>query len=112
LKQIEAQIMGQGYILSCPEGGEAGLLQAVERVDATMSRIRDQGRIKARDRIAVLAALNFAFELAASKPTVVAAIRERAREPAPITNDETQDATLTDLISKIDQVLEENEQFL
>ena len=33
-KQIEVQIMGQSYLLSCPPGGEASLLDAVERVDS------------------------------------------------------------------------------
>jgi cell division protein ZapA len=61
-KQIEVQIMGQSYLLGCPEGGEDKLLAAVGRVDAAMCKIRDAGRIKARDRIAVLAALNLAFD--------------------------------------------------
>lgn len=62
-KQIEVQIMGQSYLLSCPVGGESALLDAVERVDTAMCRIRDAGKVKARDRIAVLASLNLAFEL-------------------------------------------------
>jgi cell division protein ZapA len=62
-KQIEVQIMGQSYLLACPEGGEQSLLEAVERVDTAMCRIRDAGKVKARDRIAVLASLNLAFEL-------------------------------------------------
>ena len=33
-------------------------------VDREMSAIRDAGKVKARERIAVLAALNLAFELA------------------------------------------------
>ena len=63
MKQIEVQIMGQGYVLGCPEGGENRLASAVEKVDEAMCKIRDAGKIKARDRIAVLAALNLAFEL-------------------------------------------------
>ena len=63
MKQLEVQIMGQGYLLGCPEGGEARLHAAVQRVDAAMCKIRDAGKIRARDRIAVLAALNLAFEL-------------------------------------------------
>ena len=38
-------------------------LQGVDKVDATMCAIRDAGRIKSRDRIAVLACLNIAHEL-------------------------------------------------
>ena len=63
MKQIEVQIMGQGYVLGCPEGGEARLAEAVRTVDEAMCKIRDAGKIKARDRIAVLASLNLAFEL-------------------------------------------------
>lgn len=62
-KQVEVQIMGQSYLLACPVGGESALLDAVERVDTAMCRIRDAGKVKARDRIAVLASLNLAFEL-------------------------------------------------
>jgi cell division protein ZapA len=70
MKQVEVQIMGQGYLLGCPEGGEARLQAAVDRVDAAMCKIRDAGKIKARDRIAVLAALNLAFDLT-ERPAVV-----------------------------------------
>jgi cell division protein ZapA len=62
MKQLEVQIMGQSYLLGCPEGGEQRLLEAVEKVDTAMCRIRDAGKVKARDRIAVLAALNVAFD--------------------------------------------------
>jgi cell division protein ZapA len=63
MKQLEVQIMGQSYLLGCPEGGDTRLLEAVERVDTAMCKIRDAGKVRARDRIAVLAALNLAFDL-------------------------------------------------
>ena len=63
MKQLEVQIMGQSYLLGCPPDGDARLLDAVNRVDLAMCKIRDGGKIKARDRIAVLAALNLAFEV-------------------------------------------------
>ena len=52
---------------------QARLREAVQRVDAAMCKIRDAGKIKARDRIAVLAALNLAYLLAeaAQRPTTV-----------------------------------------
>lgn len=68
MKQLEVQIMGQSYLLTCPDGGEVPLLEAVERVDTAMCKIRDAGKVRARDRIAVLAALNLAFELS-GRPT-------------------------------------------
>ncbi|WP_311221424.1 MULTISPECIES: cell division protein ZapA [unclassified Acidovorax] len=63
MKQIEVRILQQSYLLACPEGHEPRLLEAVERVDTAMTRIRDAGKVRARERIAVLAALNLAFEV-------------------------------------------------
>ena len=63
MKQLEVQIMQQSYLLSCPDGRESRMLEAVERVDTAMCKIRDAGKLKARERIAVLAALNLAHEL-------------------------------------------------
>ena len=64
MKQVEVTILGQGYILGCPDGGEPLLHAAVAKVDGEMSAIRDGGKVKARERIAVLAALNLAYQLA------------------------------------------------
>lgn len=60
--------MGQSYLLGCPDGGDARLLDAVERVDTAMCKIRESGKVRARDRIAVLAALNLAFDLSDQRP--------------------------------------------
>jgi cell division protein ZapA len=79
MHQIEVQIMGQGYLLSCPENGETTLMDAVSRVDAAMCRIRDAGKVKARDRIAVLASLNLAFELSEAQQQLA----QRPTAPAP-----------------------------
>ena len=76
MKQVEVTILGQSYILGCPDGGETSLLEAVAAVDREMSTIRDGGKVKARERIAVLAALNLAFALA-----------ERPQRPAPADDD-------------------------
>ena len=79
MKQLEVQIMGQSYLLGCPENGDARMLDAVNRVDIAMCKIRDAGKIRARDRIAVLAALNLAFELPerTSAPDILAAAPAR-----------------------------------
>jgi cell division protein ZapA len=68
MKQMEVTILGQSYILGCPDGGESALLEAVNNVDKEMSAIRDGGKVKARERIAVLAALNLAYALAGRPP--------------------------------------------
>jgi cell division protein ZapA len=73
MKQIEVQIMGQSYLLASSDDGEAMLRQAVAKVDTAMCQIRDAGKIKARDRIAVLAALNIAAQGLATQNTAQSA---------------------------------------
>ncbi len=70
IKQIEVQIMSQTYLLACPVDGEEALRESVAKVDAAMCRIRDAGKVKARDRIAVLAALNIAFDALQRDPAL------------------------------------------
>jgi cell division protein ZapA len=111
MKQLEVQIMGQGYLLGCPEGGESRLLEAVERVDTAMCRIRDAGKIKARDRIAVLAALNLAFELADRSITELQARRDG--RPADATSAQTgNDPQLASLLERLDRCLGDDGQLL
>lgn len=62
MKQVEVTILGQSYLLACPDGAQAQLTSAVTSVDREMAAIRDAGKVKARERIAVLAALNIAFD--------------------------------------------------
>ncbi len=104
-KQLDVQIMGQSYILGCPEGGEERLLSAVRKVDEAMCKIRDAGKIKARDRIAVLAALNLAFEQTEATFAPLAAMAATEATPA-------SQARLDQLLSRLDQVLEQDGQLI
>jgi cell division protein ZapA len=107
MKQLEVQIMGQSYLLGCPEGGESRLLDAVERVDTAMCKIRDGGKVKARDRIAVLAALNLAFDLSdRSNPPAPKAATTSARAARPIA--EGDDPQLSSLLERLDAALGED----
>lgn len=109
MRQLEVTILGQGYVLACPEGGEALLTEAVAQVDREMSAIRDAGKVKARERIAVLAALNLAYQLA-----------ERAAAPAPVPapaattapRAEAADVDLDALMQRIDQALSDDGRLL
>lgn len=65
--QLNVTIMGQPYKLACKEGEEQALHDAVAYLDQRMSAIRDAGRIKGNDRIAVMAALGMAAELLATR---------------------------------------------
>jgi cell division protein ZapA len=98
VKQIEVTILGQSYILGCPEGGETSLHAAVNQVDREMSAIRDAGRVKARERIAVLAALNLAYAL--------------AERPASAASSEPTNVDIGDLVRRLDEVLGADGQLL
>ncbi len=108
MKQIEVQIMQQSYLLGCPEGREARLLEAVERVDTAMTRIRDAGKVRARERIAVLAALNMAFELADHEAQGLTAAATAAAPPAVASGQGDGDMQqLQALVQRLDQALGE-----
>jgi cell division protein ZapA len=103
-KQVEVQIMGQSYLLGCPEDGESQLRAAVGRVDTAMCKIRDAGKIKARDRIAVLAALNLAFE-------------QNTPAAAPVSSSNAElsqegSARLVSLLHRLDQTLNQDGQLI
>ena len=109
-KQLEVQIMGQSYLLGCPEGGEARLLAAVDKVDQAMCKVRDAGKIKARDRIAVLAALNLAFE-----QTESASSAESKPSPSKAQAESFSDSDndrLSQLLKKLDQALHQDGQLI
>ena len=105
MKQMEVTILGQSYILGCPEGGEMSLLEAVGAVDREMSAIRDSGKVKARERIAVLAALNLAFQLAERAPDTGRQMAGNGAAAVPA-------ATLDALVRRLDAALGEDGQLL
>jgi cell division protein ZapA len=107
MKQLEVQIMGQSYLLGCPDGGDGKLLEAVERVDTAMCKIRDAGKVRARDRIAVLAALNLAFDLAdqSAQPSPAAQV-------SPHANAGDNHQRLAALLARLDEALSRDDQLI
>ncbi|MDR7305353.1 cell division protein ZapA [Rhodoferax saidenbachensis] len=114
MKQLEVQIMGQSYLLGCPEGGDARLLEAVERVDTAMCKIRDAGKVRARDRIAVLAALNLAFDLSERPAAAAVAAAATSPSPAATSADHAGDGQLllSSLLERLDAALGEDGRLL
>jgi cell division protein ZapA len=101
-------IMGQTYLLGCPEGGEERLREAVQQVDREMCAIRDSGKLKARERIAVLAALNLAYMLtarpAAPESTATAKSTPSDGDAAPSAAPSAE--YVDNLIARLDQALD------
>jgi cell division protein ZapA len=112
MKQLEVQIMGQNYLLGCPAGGESRLLEAVERVDTAMCKIRDVGKVRARDRIAVLAALNLAFDLADTGPAPQANAAVAALAAGNVAGDTDDALMLGALLDRLDRALGEDGQLI
>lgn len=104
-QKVDASIMGQSYILAAPEIEVADLQMAVAKVDEAMCKIRDAGKIKARERIAVLAALNLAFDHQQQSR------RATPPAPAPLSTDEREldlaqaEQRLSNLLQRLDQAL-------
>ncbi|NHZ39110.1 MULTISPECIES: cell division protein ZapA [Massilia] len=65
--QLNVTIMGSSYRLVCKEGEERTLQEAVSYLDGKMCHLRDSGKVKGNDRIAVMAALNMAAEFLSVK---------------------------------------------
>ena len=106
MKQIEVSILGQSYVLGCPEGGDARLQASVKAVDREMTAIRSAGKVKVRERIAVLAALNIAYKLEQRPPaaSAMSAADSSAEADAAVDVDA--------LIARIDHALGEHGQLL
>ena len=64
---LDVLIMGQPYRLVCKEGEQQTLREAVHYLDSKMQALRDSGKVKGTDRIAVMAALSVAAEFLSAK---------------------------------------------
>jgi cell division protein ZapA len=65
--QLDVTIMGQPYRLACKDGEQRALKEAVTFLDSKMTALRDSGKVKGNDRIAVMAALSMAAEYLSMK---------------------------------------------
>ena len=127
MKQIDVQIMQQSYVLTCPDGQEERVMEAVRRVDDAMTRIRDTGKVRSRERVAVLAALNMAFDvldrdaqpahLASAQAEMQSLQQEQAAAPAEVSEtalaeQQRQQELAEQLVLKLDQALESDARLL
>ena len=87
------RILDREYTVGVEPGERDGLMAAAKLLDTRMREVRGANRMAAIDRVAVLAALNFAHELQQLRDETERRDRELAR-------------TLGDLQRKLDAVLD------
>ena len=108
MSRVEVSIMGQSLVLSSPDGEEEALREAAQRVDNAMCRIRDAGKVKARERIAILASLNLVFEMMNAKTS--AATEPMAAADTPVSP--IDEAALKELLARLDDALHEDDSLI
>ena len=108
MSRVEVSIMGQSLVLSSPDGEEEALREAAQRVDNAMCRIRDAGKVKARERIAILASLNLVFEMMNAKTSA-------GTEPMAAADTHVSpidEAALKELLARLDDALHEDDSLI
>ncbi len=67
VKNLDVTILDRQYRVACPDDERENLMASVAYLDQKMREIKGAGKIAGADRIAVMAALNIAHELLASR---------------------------------------------
>lgn len=60
---VEVKILERSYVVGCPEDKQDDLLNSAKYLDRKMREIRDSGKVIGTERIAIMAALNIAYEM-------------------------------------------------
>ena len=60
---VTVKLLDKEYLISCPKGEEASLMEAASYLDNKMNEIRNNSRSLSLDRVAVMAALHISHEL-------------------------------------------------
>lgn len=75
---VIVKILDKEYQVACPADEQTGLLEAARYLDQQMRQIRGSGKIIGLERIAVMAALNIAYELREASQSGVSSEQEAA----------------------------------
>jgi cell division protein ZapA len=67
MENLSVSILGREYRLACTPDEKESLLRSAQLVDTKMQAIREAGKVMGADRIAVMAALQFAHELLSTR---------------------------------------------
>ena len=61
---VDIRVLGKDYRIACADEEKQDLLESARYLDQKMREVRDTGRVVGLERVAVMAALNIAHELA------------------------------------------------
>jgi len=70
---VTVKILDKDYQVACPPEQEKGLIEAARHLDKQMRKVRDSGKVIGLERIAMMVALNTAYELLNKEPVVAEA---------------------------------------
>lgn len=65
---VTVKILDKDYQVACPPEQEKGLIDAARHLDKQMRKVRDSGKVVGLERIAVMVALNTAYDLLNREP--------------------------------------------
>ena len=83
MENLSVSILGREYRLACSPDEKESLLKSAQLVDTKMQAIREAGKVMGADRIAVMAALQFAHELLSTRGSdgvAAGELRRRVRD--------------------------------
>jgi cell division protein ZapA len=60
---ISVELLGKEYLVACPPENRQDLERAAQLLDQRMREIKGQGKIYGSERVAIMAALNLAYDL-------------------------------------------------
>ncbi len=70
IKPVSVTILDKEYRIACKPGEEDEVLSSARHLDARMREIRKGGKVLGTERIAVMAALNLAYDLISQTSTL------------------------------------------
>jgi len=62
-QQVDITLLGHDYQVSCPSGQEGKLIEAAQLLDARMREIQLAGKLIGSEKIAIMSALNLAYDV-------------------------------------------------
>lgn len=79
IKPVSVNILGKEYRIACQPGEENDVLASARHLDERMREIRSSGKVLGTERIAVMAALNLAYDVI-SKTSTLKEVSETTEE--------------------------------